>query len=171
MSLANFQYGIGAVIMPGQQDEFDQLRDCLIADTRPANFAEQLVVDQILHAQWELHRVRLYANNTESEEALHAATNRANRNWQRAVRQLAALQSAAASATLCIGDGDRGEVPPMANLAKIPRRKKNTRDFQEWRTDMFEFGYHGPSYFDFLYEETPAAGETPANEIESKEAA
>ena len=61
MSLDNFQYGIGAVITPDQQAAFTACTQNLIADTRPENFLEQLIVDQLLHAQWELHRVNTLA--------------------------------------------------------------------------------------------------------------
>ncbi|MFN0101994.1 MAG: hypothetical protein ACKV2U_07885 [Bryobacteraceae bacterium] len=159
MSLANFQYGIGAVVLPAQRETFHQLRDGLVETTRPGNFAEQLVVDQLLHAQWELHRVREHANHKEAEESLHAAFTRATRNWQRVTSQLAALQSARAAAELCCEIG-APNAPPLANLAKVPRRKKTTASFQQWRTDMMEDGYDGPAFFDRYYDE-----------IEQKEAA
>ncbi|MFN0105230.1 MAG: hypothetical protein ACKV2U_24480 [Bryobacteraceae bacterium] len=152
MSLTNFQYGIGAVVLPAQLETFHQLRDGLVETTRPGNFAEQLVVDQLLHAQWELHRVRQHANHAEAEESLHAAFTRATRNWQRASRQLAALQSARASAELC-GEIGAPNSPLLANLAKVPRRKNSTASFQRWRIATIEDGCDGPAYFDRFYGE------------------
>src|SRR5436190_7806035 len=97
MSPNQFKYGLGAIVAPDQQDCFNSCTQNLIADTRPANFLEQLVVDQLLHAQWELQRANSLTGDLESEETLLAASARANRNWVRATRELAALQTARAS--------------------------------------------------------------------------
>lgn len=156
MSLEHFHYGVGAVILPGQQETFNKLKDELIENTRTGTFAEQLMVDQLLHAQWELHRVRTLAGHAEAEPALHAAFTRATRNWQRAERQLAALQSARAAARLCAHSA--GSVPPpAANLARIPKRKASTDSFMNWCVDTCAKGYDGPSFFDAADQQQEAA--------------
>jgi hypothetical protein len=134
MSLNQFKYGLGAIVAPDQQDRFNSCTENLIADTRPANFLEQLVVDHLLHAQWELQRVNSLTGNLESEEALLAASARANRNWVRATRELAALQTARASHYLCHDKGT-AMAPPCADLTKVPKRRGPTKAVTEAHAD------------------------------------
>ena len=134
MQLPDFEYGQGAIIAPGQQDSFDTCTENLIADARPANFLEQLVVDQLLHAQWELHRVNSLTGNVEAEEALLAASARAQRNWLRATRELTALQTARASKLLC-RSAKEAEVPPCADLTKVPKRGAASKAAMEAHCD------------------------------------
>ena len=118
----NFEYGIGAVVAPNQRDNFTSRTHKLIEDTRPANFLEQLVVDQLLHAQWELHRVNSLTSHFAAEEDLLKASTRATRNWTRATRELAALQTARASQTFCRVEGE-SRPGPCADLTKVPKRR------------------------------------------------
>lgn len=104
MALNNFEYGLGAIVAPGERDQLNSCTKKLIEDTRPANFLEQLLVNQLLHAQWELHRVNTLSSHVEAEDELFKASARATRNWTRATRELAALQTARASHTFCRDD-------------------------------------------------------------------
>jgi hypothetical protein len=122
MSLQLFQYGIGAVIFPEDRAEFDQVRDHIIRDTLPMNFAEQLLVDQMIHAEWELYRVEKNAIHIDSEETLTAVAARAHRNFARAQKALVRLQSARASHSLCHSPAGL-PTPPTANLSKVPKRR------------------------------------------------
>ena len=150
----NFIYGIGAVVLPDHREEFHQVRRDLIESTRPANIAEQVVVDQLLHARWELLRVGHNASHASAEPCLHAAFARASRNWQRALRLLTSLQSARAAAELCRVPVDK-EVPPAANLAQVPRPKAPTRSFEDFFHQTIAAGYYGPEYFDPCYDLNP----------------
>jgi hypothetical protein len=134
MQLPDFEYGLGAIVAPGQQDSFDTCAENLIADTRPGNFLEQLVVDQLLHAQWELHRVNSLTGNVEAEDALLAASARAQRNWLRATRELAALQTARASHLLCRA-AKEADVPPCADLTRVPKRGAASKAMTEAHCD------------------------------------
>ena len=124
MSLNNFEYGRGAIVVPGRQDRFRSCVDKLIEDARPANFVEQLVTEEILHAQWELARCRDLSHELDHEGLLLAAENRAQRNFTRATRELTALQTAR-TAKYFRADLGRN-VPPLANAAKIPKRGRET---------------------------------------------
>lgn len=124
MDRHKFTFGRGAIVDPSEQEQFDSCANNLLRDTRPANFMEKLVAEQLLHAQWELHRVNTLAPHATAatEEALLAAASRAQRNWLRATRELTALQTARASHTLCATTVDR-ENPPLADLTRVPKRR------------------------------------------------
>lgn len=134
MPLNDFTYGVGAVVAPDQQDSFDTCTQNLIADTRPANFLEQLIVDQLLHAQWEQNRINALTAHADAAETLLAASARANRNWNRANRELAALQTARASHELCRMDFEP-VAPPCAELTKVPKRRFATSEVVENHID------------------------------------
>ncbi|MFN0103408.1 MAG: hypothetical protein ACKV2U_15125 [Bryobacteraceae bacterium] len=134
MSLNNFEYGFGAIVAPDRRDSFDSCTQNLIADTRPANFLEQLVVDQLLHAQWDLNRVNQLTGNLEAEEELLNASARATRNWTRASRELAAMQTARASHLLCRAQTE-APPPPFADLTKVPKRRGPTTAVAEAHCD------------------------------------
>lgn len=124
MSLNNFEYGRDAIVAPNRQDRFRSCVDSLLEDARPANFVEQLVAEEILHAQWELARCRDLAHELDHEGLILAAENRAQRNFTRATRELTALQTARAVRTY--RDDVSGPVPPLANFAKVPRHGRAT---------------------------------------------
>lgn len=135
MKLPDFKYGHGAIVAPTEQDSYDSCAKNLLRDARPANFIEQLVVDQLLHAQWELHRVNSLTAHAEAEESLLAASARAQRNWVRATRELTALQTARASRTLCL-DAPIDAIPPCADFTRVPKRRKTSSDAAEKHADF-----------------------------------
>jgi hypothetical protein len=139
MSLNNFEYGRGAIVVPGRQDRFRSCVDKLIEDARPANFVEQLVTEEILHAQRELARCRDLAHELDHEGMLLAAENRAQRNFTRATRELTALQTAR-TAGYYRSDLAK-KAPPLANAAKVPKRGRETSAVAN-------------AYCDFAYAET-----------------
>lgn len=143
----DFEYGRHAVIAPDQQDRFDSCKENLVADTRPGNFLEQLIVDELLHAQWELHRAEQASGNLETEATLIAASARATRNWQRASRELAALQTARVAGTSLTGNNETVDAP-CADLTKIPKRRPATPAVEAWHLDIrtIRVASNGPSY-------------------------
>jgi len=135
MKLPDFKYGHGAIVAPTEQDSYDSCATNLLRDARPANFIEQLVVDQLLHAQWELHRVNSLTIFTDAEESLLAASARAQRNWVRATRELANLQTARASRLLC-RETELESIPAFADLTRLPKRRKVARESAEENVDF-----------------------------------
>lgn len=135
MPIPDYEFGRHAIIAPGQQEKFNSCKDALVADTRPVNFLEKLIVDELLHAQWELLRVENAANNPESEAELLAASARATRNWQRAGRELAALQTARISVEM-LTVGEESVDTPCADLTRVPRRKPATKSVGDWHLQV-----------------------------------
>ena len=145
MKLPDFKYGHGAIVAPAEQDSYDSCAANLLRDTRPANFIEQLVVDQLLHAQWELHRVNSLTAHADAEESLLAASARAQRNWLRATRELTALQTSRASHTLCATTVG-GENPPLADLTRVPKRRAASRAAAEAHADHVFAAFEADSF-------------------------
>ena len=92
------------------------------AATRPLTELEKLFSYQMAYAAWELERVRANAHHVESESRLLAAQNRANRNWNRARKQLTKLQTARVNhaTRLSANRMEVAEATPLADPARVP---------------------------------------------------
>jgi len=100
------------------------------AATRPATALERFFASEVAYAKWELDRVRAHKSNTGAEAFLNSAYSRASRNWNRARKELTALQSirvnrvtrfdestAEAAAAFPLADAAQAPVPAPAKEA------------------------------------------------------
>ncbi|MBM3787122.1 MAG: hypothetical protein FJW30_22425 [Acidobacteria bacterium] len=92
-----YPFGRHAILTPTTQTAFQETQAGLLAQTQPGTFLESFLADEMLHASWELQRARIIEDRTETVDILHAATNRATRNFQRAFTELRRLQTARSS--------------------------------------------------------------------------
>ena len=92
------------------------------AATRPLTELEKFFTHQMAYAAWELERVRANAHNIEAEPRLLAAQNRANRNWNRARKQVAKLQAARVSHATRLSRTRQqvATATPLADAARVP---------------------------------------------------
>jgi len=122
--MSDFQFGAHAIYTPDSEARFIERRDSVIATIKPANVIEAILTEELLHASWEMQRVRDHSNNTNAEPRLNAAHSRASRNWHRSVNQLKRLQSARASID-CelyhLAEQQVADQCPLADLNKLPK--------------------------------------------------
>jgi hypothetical protein len=92
------------------------------AATRPLTELEKFFSHQMAYAAWELERVRANAHHIDAEPRLLAAQNRANRNWNRARKQLTKLQTARVNhaTRLSANRMEVAEATPLADPARVP---------------------------------------------------
>jgi len=122
--MSNFAFGAHAIYSPENESRFNERRDSIIDSIQPANIVEKIFADELLHASWEMERVRDNSANTAAEAQLNTAHARASRNWHRSLKQLKTLQSARASQTARLYDSaqrDAGDLCPLADPAKMPK--------------------------------------------------
>lgn len=95
------------------------------AATRPLTELEKFFSHQMAYAAWELERVRANAHHIDAEPRLLAAQNRANRNWNRARKQVAKLQAARVSHATRLSRSRQqvATATPLADAARIPMPK------------------------------------------------
>ena len=151
--------------------DFDSLRDALINEIQPQGEAERLQVDLILHAAWNLRRLRrreasLMSGNRDplldpavqkdvDRLALHQA--RAERSYYRALREIRALQTSRAIHVNLYGP--RQAVTPIRVDAAAVHR--HTRDNDERRALMGCLGVRPP---------LPGQSRDPVEELMDNEA-
>jgi hypothetical protein len=115
---------------------FDQLREQLLAETKPQGALQQIIFEELVHSAWNLRRVRAMETelNTSAPDALlsdDASTTkfdrlarhhtRIERAFFRSLRELKALQTDAAL-TLTLPPYFMKIAPPLASRAQIAKR-------------------------------------------------
>ena len=92
---------------------------------QPATELERWFANQIAYANWELDRVRANTSNTDAEPRLNAAYSRASRNWNRARKELATLQSARTNHATRLSPTRQqvAAATPLADPARAPQPK------------------------------------------------
>ncbi len=123
-STFEFHFGEFAITTPEFAPQLDRRIAGVRADIRPETVLECILTDEIIHAGWELERVRQLAHHHDAEPRLAATTSRASRNWHRARKYLKKLQSAEASrycATSDLASQDRAASCPLADLTRLPQ--------------------------------------------------
>jgi len=122
--MSAFEFGRNAIHTLESESRFLERRDSIIESTQPANLVEAILTEELIHASWELERVRDNSDNTAAESQLLAAHNRASRNWHRSFKQLKKLQSARASHVAQLYQPFERRVGaqcPLADVAKLPK--------------------------------------------------
>ena len=124
--MSDFQFGAHAIHTPDSEARFIERRDSVIDSVKPANVVEGILTEELLHASWEMQRVRDHSANadTTAEARLNSAHTRASRNWHRSLNQLKRLQSARASID-CelyhLAEQQVADQCPLADLTKLPK--------------------------------------------------
>jgi hypothetical protein len=120
--MPEFHFGADAVTHTDTEPAFLARRDEILAAVQPSGLLESIFAEELLHASWEMERVRHHHADTAATHRLDAAYGRASRNWQRATRQLQALQSARASHIARLDDAQNRELSaacPLANASRV----------------------------------------------------
>jgi hypothetical protein len=112
---------------PGISDEdraaFDQLREQLQAETKPQGTLQQIIFEELVHAAWNLRRVRTMEADLEASELDRLARHhtRIERAFYRSLRELKALQTDAAL-SMTLPPYFMNLAPPLASRAQIAKR-------------------------------------------------
>ncbi len=101
--MSAYAVGLYAVTTPADQSRFDELKNRLLEEIQPNTMLELILADEIVHASWELDRIQRAMQSEASQQAadrLDAASKRASRNIQRALREIRMFHSAHANVRL-----------------------------------------------------------------------
>jgi len=118
-----YEIGQNAIVHPDYREDFQRKKQELEEHINPANLVEKIFTNQVLHAAWDLERVRLNAGSKDAEPTLHAAAARATRNFKRALAELRLIQSARANR-------QQPEQPMLSDRTTHPKGKRPVK-FQE----------------------------------------
>lgn len=112
------------------------------AATAPLTELEKFFALELTHATWELERVRANQSATTAELRLHETYNRATRNWSRARRELAALQSARVSHATRLSPSRQqtAAATPLADATRVPQPKL-ARKMADLTVHLFQKGH------------------------------
>ncbi|MBL8236827.1 MAG: hypothetical protein JNM66_05380 [Bryobacterales bacterium] len=122
--MPELQFGEHAIYTPENHARFLAHRDSVIESIKPATYIESILTDELLHASWEMQRVRDNSANTAAESRLNAANSRASRNWHRSLKQLKRLQSARAAHITTFHYPRQQELLTRTPLAEVHRMPK-----------------------------------------------
>ncbi len=131
-------------IAPGEQETFDQFQADLIAETNPVGALEQDLFRQLLHAAWNLRRIRIQETDVHErasalmvnpflDDKYSAALDRLakhqvriERTYHRALRELRSLQTNRHLANRLLLRRDLpGKPPALADLRKSPEQSQH----------------------------------------------
>jgi len=114
---ATFPFGQSAVVAPADRADFEALKTSLLDELNPFTYLQAVLVDELLHASWEIARARKYG-------APQPFIDRATRNWHRSRKTLARLHTAyTAGQKLLEGDDSLACFDaPLANPLAIAKR-------------------------------------------------
>jgi hypothetical protein len=138
------------IVLPGQEEEFAALEASLRAEVQPATTLEHLLFDQLLHAAWNLRRIRRLeaelcdgARDPLTDPALEARLNtlaryqaRAERSFYRALKELRALATQRA-ANQIYAQATGEELPGLADAGEVTKRTHRLRVEELW-ADLFD---------------------------------
>ncbi len=116
---AAYPFGQSAAVAPADRDEFEALKTGLLDELNPFTYLQAFLVDELLHASWELARARKYG-------APQPFIDRATRNWHRSRKTLSQLHTAyAAGLNTLEGEDSYACVDaPLANALAIAKRSR-----------------------------------------------
>ena len=120
----DFQFAEFAITTPETRALLAQRETDVRADVKPENVIELMLTSELIHAGWELDRVRQLAHNRDAEPRLATANARASRNWHRARKFLKKVQRAQASqfcTQLSQEASSRLAACPLADLTRLPK--------------------------------------------------
>lgn len=120
----DFQFAEFAISTPETRALLNEREAGIRADVKPENVIELMLTSELIHAGWELERVRQLAHNRDAEPRLATANARASRNWHRARKFLKKLQRAQAS-QICTQFSQEARsrlaACPLADLTRLPK--------------------------------------------------
>ena len=114
---ATYPYGQSAAVAPADRADFEALKSSIVNELNPFTYLQAVLVDELLHASWELARARKYG-------APQQFIDHATRNWHRSRKALSQLHSSyAAGLNLFEGeDSDACVDAPLANSCAFAKR-------------------------------------------------
>lgn len=119
-----FQFAEFAISTPETRALLNEREAGILADVKPENIIELMLASELIHAGWELERVRQLAHNRDAEPRLATANARASRNWHRARKFLKKVQRAQAS-QFCTQFSQEARsrlaACPLADLTRLPK--------------------------------------------------
>ncbi len=120
-----YPFGQSAVVTPADRADFDALKTSIVDELNPFTYLQAVLVDELLHASWELARARKYG-------ASQPFIDRATRNWHRSRDVLSRLHTAYSAGlnTLEGEDSDACVVAPLAKTLAIAKRGKSSAAYK-----------------------------------------
>lgn len=111
------------VIPEEDRAAFHQLREQLHAETKPQGTLQQIIFEELVHAAWNLRRIRVMESGVDEAklERLARHHTRIERGFYRSLRELKALQTDAAL-TMTLPPYFMKIAPPLASRAQIAKR-------------------------------------------------
>jgi hypothetical protein len=96
------------------------------AATRPLTTLEHWLAGEMAYASWELDRVRANQSHPNASAALAASCSRASRNWNRARKELTAIQSARVNHAAIFSPHRQlaSASAPLADPRRVPAAKR-----------------------------------------------
>ena len=120
----DFQFAEFAITTPETLALLQQREASVRADVKPEHVIELMLTSELIHAGWELERVRQLAHHRDAEPRRATANARASRNWHRARKFLKKVQRAQAS-QLCTQFSQEARsrlaACPLADLTRLPK--------------------------------------------------
>ncbi|MBM3758319.1 MAG: hypothetical protein FJW38_30630 [Acidobacteria bacterium] len=120
-----YPFAKSASVAPRDRQDFETLKSQIVATFNPFTFLQAILVDEFIHASWELARARKYG-------APLSFVNRANRNWDRARKTHGRIQTSQIAAERLLEGEDAGaaQACPLANPFTIAKRGKAKQVFR-----------------------------------------
>ena len=122
------------VVRDDEREEFDAFQQDLLDELAPQGAVETFTFHEVLHAAWNLHRFRRIeaelstgaaADFSEPNPALDRLSRyqaRAQRAWQRALKELRTLQTNRALRAVKLEDPADPEIPAIADINELTKR-------------------------------------------------
>jgi hypothetical protein len=124
------------VVSSEDREEFESLREALIAELAPQGAIETITFNEILHAAWNLHRFRrieariscgdlddfILRESTTVLDRLTRYQARAQRAYYRALQELRTLQTNRALRAIEIVSAGLSEVPALAAVHQLTKQ-------------------------------------------------
>jgi hypothetical protein len=127
------------VVREDEREDFESLRDSLLAELAPQGAVETITFEEILHAAWNLHRFR----TIEAEVSLGTLDDftdpqtcavldrltryqaRAQRAYYRALQELRTLQTNRALRVVKLSEEDEAAVPAITDINELTKQTRS----------------------------------------------
>ena len=127
------------VIRDDEREDFDSLRESLLAELAPEGAVENLTFNELLHAAWNLHRFRTIEaeaslgtlddftdpQTTAVLDRLSRYQARAQRAYYRALQELRTLQTNRALRAVKLDEETEAAVPAIADINELTKQTQS----------------------------------------------
>jgi hypothetical protein len=127
------------VIREDEREEFETLRESLLAELDPQGAVETITFEELLHAAWNLHRFRTIEcdvslgtlddftdpQTTAVLDRLSRYQTRAQRAYYRALQELRTLQTNRALRAVKLSQAEEAAVPTIADINEMTKQTRS----------------------------------------------